>query len=150
MKRLNFETITLIAVFLMFLFGMTTCPAVHAQTWYPLDQATVSWDPVTKLIDGSQLPAGSTVQYLVFTKVGVSGTPQQVGQAITATQLTITFSAEGSYFVGVKAQRIVGGSVVSESATVSWSNDPAVVLNAQTWGIVHYIGIDVVKGLQKP
>jgi hypothetical protein len=44
------------------------------------------------------------------------------GNPITALQALVTFGTEGFYDIGIKAQRVVGGQVVSES-TVAWSND---------------------------
>jgi hypothetical protein len=94
--------------------------------WYSANQATIAWDPVTQLANGSPVPAGSTIQYLLYSKTATNPTPKQEGQPTPAPTAVITFADEGQYLVGIRAQRLVNGVVVAESA-ISWSDDPAVV-----------------------
>jgi hypothetical protein len=105
-------------------------PGARAQSmnWKTTNQITVAWDAVTTMNDGSAIPSGSTVQYQVYIRTDPSGTPAQAGSPVTATQATVTFSTEGSFDVGVSAQRMVSSSMVSESP-ISWSNDPAATNN---------------------
>ena len=114
-----------------------------AQTWYTANQATVAWDPVPPVA------TGDVIKYQVYTKVGTSGTPVKVGSEITATQLAITFSIEGRYFVGVDTVRYpVGETVGIRSATIAWSNNAADCSSAGPFGIVFYVSPVAPKGLR--
>lgn len=119
-------------------------------TWYPVNQATVAWDAVTALDNGSPIPAGSTIQYVVYIKAP-GGAESQVGTPTTATTMLVTFANEGQYIIGVKAQRMAGTppSVVGESI-IAWSDVAANVPASGTWGVVYYIKPGTVKNLRKP
>lgn len=111
----------------------------QAQIWYPANQKTVAWDAVTTMADGTALPTGSTVRYKVYivSKTDTAkATPTEVGTS-TTTSATITFTAEGQYFVGVKAERLISGAVVSESA-IAWSDSAAATGTTGTFGVVFY------------
>jgi hypothetical protein len=75
--------------------------------------------------DGTPIPGGSTIQYQVYIRTDPTGNSVASWSPITALQCLVIFAAEGFYDIGIKAQRVVGGQVVSES-TVAWSNDPLV------------------------
>lgn len=60
------------------------------------------------------------------------------GNPITALQSLVTFAAEGFYDIGIKAQRVVGGQVVSESV-IAWSNDPSVAQGGNDFGVQYYL-----------
>lgn len=129
-----------IFVVLFFLFPVMT---VFAQTWYPTNQATVAWDAV------APVATGDTIKYQVYTKIGTTGTPAKVGGEITATQLAITFSTEGRYYVGVESIRYPTGETIgTRSTTVSWSHDAAVCAVAGPFGIVYFVSPSAVKGLR--
>lgn len=114
-----------------------------AQTWYTANQATVAWDPV------APIAAGDVVKYQVYTKVGATGTPVKVGGEITATQLAITFSVEGRYYVGAETVRYPAGETVGiRSATIAWSNVAADCAAAGPFGIVYYVSPGTPKGLR--
>lgn len=119
-----------------------------AQTWYTANQATIGWDAVTKMGDGTtSIPTGDAVKYQVYTK-NAAGTIAPVGGEITAIQQTITFNVEGRYFVGVKAIRYPAGETVGVSSDVAWSSDPLVCATAGPFGIVYYVKPAGVKGLK--
>jgi hypothetical protein len=88
-------------------------------------QITVAWDPVT-------VPTGSTVQYQMFYRTDPGGSQTSAGNPLTSTQATVTFVSEGTYDIGVQAQRLQNGVVVS-SSSVSWSNDPTRVQGGNTF-----------------
>lgn len=114
-----------------------------AQTWYTANQVTVGWDAVAPIV------STDTVKYQVYTKVGATGTPSKVGGEITATQLTISFSIEGRYFIGVETVRYPQGETVGvPSATVAWSNNAADCAAAGPFGITFYVAPGSVKGLR--
>jgi len=113
-----------------------------AQTWHTVNQATVEWDAVTALDNGDPLPAGDTIEYVVYLANAITDpnkdNPSEI-ETITATQSTITLNVEGSYFVGVKAVRkIADGTNVGESE-VAWSDDPQFVQGGETFGLRYFL-----------
>lgn len=131
-------------VFLLLFFA----PACFAQVWHPANQATVEWDAVTKRSDGSAIPAGDTVKYQVWSRLGTAGTPAKVGAEITATQLVISYSVEGRYFAGVQAIRYPVGETAGVASAVSWSSDPLVCAGGTAFGIVYYLPLAAPVGLR--
>ena len=116
---------------------------VFAQTWYTANQVTVGWDAVPPIV------STDTVKYQVYTKVGTTGTPAKVGGEITATELTISFSVEGRYFIGVETIRYPQGETVGiPSATKAWSENAADCAAAGPFGVVFYVAPGSVKGLK--
>jgi|ADurb_Leu_01_Slu_FD_contig_41_1951139_length_9706_multi_3_in_0_out_0_8 hypothetical protein len=120
--------------------GVAATVAFAAVTnWYPTNQATVAWNPVTALSDGSPLPAGSVIKYEVFT---ASPDHQNVTSkgVVTVTSTVLSFQAEGRYIVGVRAIREFTDpadpqTVVTEYSETVWSDDPAYVGAEGTFGI---------------
>jgi hypothetical protein len=110
-----------------------------AQTWHTTNQATVAWDAVP-------VPAGSTVEYVVYLANATTDpdktNPVEIATTTDLDQL-ITLNVEGSYFVGVKARRILDadGSNVGES-TVAWSDDPQYCQNGETFGLRYFVPPD--------
>lgn len=116
----------------------------NAQTWYDVNQVTFAWDAVTTLSDGTPIPAGNTVKYQVYTKPNSVSTGTKTGNEITATQLLISFTAEGSYFLGVESLRYSGTTLINKSASIAWSD---VASNCQ--GGVAF-GVNYWKSLMQP
>ena len=107
-----------------------------SQVWYPANQKTIAWDAVTQCDDGSPIPAGETVRYQIYIALESDldkANKVNVG-ATTATSHLITFP-EGKWFVGIFSERMQGETVVSTSASISWSNDTVVCQNGETFGI---------------
>ena len=102
--------------------------------WLPANQKVVSWDTVTKDSAGATLPVGAVVSYRVYTKTEPAGVITEIG-TVSPTTYTITFTQEGRYWVGVRAERIVGGVLVAQSP-INWSSDT--VLNTDPFGISYY------------
>ena len=125
------------------MFLATVFAIATAQTWYTANQVTVAWDAVAKTA------TTDTIKYQVYTRIGTTGNGSPTGAEITATQLAITFTTEGRYYVGVKTIRYpVGETVGIPSATTSWSNDPLVCAAAGPFGIVYYVAPSGVSGLR--
>ena len=128
---------------LIFAFIFLFAGVAYAQTWHTANQMTVAWDAVPPVA------AGDVIKYQVYTRIGTSGTGSPVGGEITATQLVVTFSTEGRYFVGVKSIRYPSGETVGiPSVTTSWSNDASVCAAAGPFGIVYYAAPQAVQGLK--
>jgi hypothetical protein len=89
-----------------------------AQTWYTANQVTLAWDAVPKV-----LPADQANKYQVYSRNDLVSTGTKIGGEITATQLVISFSVEGRYYLGVETIRYPSGETVGiKSATKAWSN----------------------------
>ena len=129
-----------VAILSLMAFSMES----NATTWKVANQVTVAWDAVTTLTDGTPIPAGSTIQYQVYIRTDPTGNPLASGNPITATQALVTFAAEGFYDIGIKAQRVVSGQVISES-TVAWSNDPLVAQGGNDFGVQYYLSPGEIK-----
>jgi hypothetical protein len=129
---------------LLFVLAMVLMASqAWAQTWVTANQATVAWDVVAPIV------ATDTIRYQVYTRIGTTGNGSTVGTEITATELAITFSVEGRYFVGVKSIRYpVGETVGIPSASISWSNDSLVCAAAGPFGFVYYVAPAGVKGIR--
>lgn len=140
MKKVYLLTIVLFLCLTTIAFG-------QAIQWKSTNQATLAWDPVTTLTDGSPIPAGYTISYAVYYRVdGTQGVNVSVGNT-TNTQYTVTFSVEGKFDVGIQANRFdSGGNIVSQSL-ISWSNDPAVT-NNNPFGFIYYIAPANPKNLR--
>ena len=85
-----------ILAFIMIFF--VAVPAAHALNWHTANQATVAWDPVTTLADGSAIPAGSTIEYTVYLANSITDpgktNPSEIA-TVAATEYTITLNTEG-------------------------------------------------------
>lgn len=117
--------------------------AMGATVFKSTNAITIAWDPVT-------VPAGSTVQYQLYTRTDPAGTAVASGNPVTATQATVTFTVEGLYDIGVIAQRLVSGAVVSESSSISWSNDPLVAQGGAAFGAQYYNPPPAAANLRSP
>jgi hypothetical protein len=140
-KSLKFWLVVLVAVLVAsFVFF---CTQAKAQTWYTANQVTVGWNPVAKI------DATDTIKYQVYLRIGTTGDGAPYGLETEATQMLITFSAEGSWFVGVKSLRYKTGEPIAiPSATVSWSNDAGVTDNVP-FGIKYLVAPSSPVGLHR-
>ena len=128
---------------------------VLAQTLYPPDQATIAWNAVTTLNNGSVIPTGDTVQYEIYlSNDGLTGT--SVGTT-SLLQYTLTFTGEGIFFVGVGARRIPAGTVPANCndqtcpiSGITWSNSTDVVAVPVPFGFINYLAPKSITGLRKP
>jgi hypothetical protein len=124
-------------------------PKVQArggEVWYNANQGTLAWDAVTQLADGSAIPAGAVIKYLVWRRVYSVSTGEKVGGEIDATQQTITFSTEGSWLVGVQAIRYIDGT--PSPTEISWSDNTAVCKDGVSFGFKSFLAILQPAGLR--
>ena len=117
---------------LVLIFGLAT--GLFAQQWTTANQITVSWDPVTTNVDGQ--PITGTVSYKTYFKPEL-GTIETFHGTVTATQATITFQAEGRFFLGVRSVRNIDG-VEIDSSRIAWSNNAADCSSGVTFGVQYY------------
>ena len=107
---------------------------VSAQVWHPTNQVTLGWAAANK-----------ATSYKVFTK-SVDGTNiVEVGVTSDLTY-TITFQNEGRYFLGVQSVREIDRETFHSE--ISWSDNPEVCFNAESFGAVYYEPPDATIGLK--
>lgn len=111
-----------------------------SQTWYNANSATFGWDAVTKLNDGTTVPTGSIVKYQAYKKLSPATVGEKVGGEVTTTQALVSFTVEGSYFVGAQALRYVGTTLVSTS-TISYSDVPANCQDGTAFGFQYWLAL---------
>jgi hypothetical protein len=137
---------TAIETFLVLFIGiclLVTCSTnARSQTYYPVDSLSVAWDVVT-------VPAGSTVDYRVYTRFSTQTPADAVLRStVSVPAATVSFASEGRYFIGIQAVRKVSGTEVS-SSTVSWSDVSANCQGGVTFGAVYYTAPSAPTGLRK-
>lgn len=113
-------------------FGLSF--VASAQIWHPVNQVTVGWD-------AANLATG----YKVFTKSVDGAIEKEVG-ATAELSYTITFLAEGRYFLGVQSVREVDEETFH--STISWSDNPEVCSGSQSFGAIYYELPDAAIGLK--
>jgi hypothetical protein len=137
-----------IIIFALFL-AVFSFNFAYAIEWLPTNQKTIGWNVVTKLVDGNDIPAGDTIQYQVYKVADGANkdTAVKLGSPITALQAVITLTTEGKWLVGVSAERMRGGVLISQ-ATITWSDMIDVTYVPVPFGFVFYIPTEGVRGLQ--
>ena len=106
---------------------------VVAQTWHTANQSTIFWNAV-------EVPGGD-VEYVVYVSNAITDPNKENPVIVTQTadvMHTVTLNVEGKYFFGIKALRLVGGEIVSESANISWSDNPAVCVDGIDFGVRYF------------
>ena len=116
----------------------------QAQTWYPANQFTIAWDAVPKVLATDQ-----SNKYQVYSRNDLVSLGAKVGTEITATQLLVSLTVEGRYYMGVEAIRYPAGETVGlPSATKAWSNVAADTAN-NPFGILFFTAPGQPGGLRR-
>jgi hypothetical protein len=150
LSRINF--LGLMAILIIISVFMTMGARAQALEWHTTNQATYAWDAVTKNQAGDTIPDTDVIEYTVYTVN--SGTPKPYEPAsklvvrTAETQVVLTFTEEGSYFIGIRAHRTVDDEEVGQSVIV-WSDDP-VSTNDKPFGTRYYLPPASVEGIRKP
>jgi hypothetical protein len=114
-----------------------------AQTWYTANQVTLAWDAVPKVLTTDQ-----PNKYQVYTRNDLVSIGSKIGGEITTTQLVVSFTVEGRYYLGVEAIRYpVGETVGIKSATKAWSNVAADTANSP-FGVMFFAAPSGASGLR--
>jgi hypothetical protein len=140
-KRAGLGAPVLVALASLIVVAFAGAPVQAAEiVWKPTNQATIAWDAVSTFDDGTALPVGSTVQYDTFTRRDTDPVTTYVRAiTVTAPTATLTFLAEGRYFVGVQAIRLINDTITPESnSTISWSDNTAVAQGGAPFGVSYY------------
>ena len=132
----------------LIMFLILFASSVYAQTWWTANQVTVAWDAV----EPSQ--PTDTISYYVYLKF--VQTNEQLGDIdtdngkafleVADTQVTISFSVEGKYYVGVATKRLVeDGTVITTE--INWSD-----INGEStpnpFGVSFYVTPNIPKNLR--
>ena len=140
MKKILSSIIVLTIMF----FGSIT----FGQEWHTVNQITVSWGAVTEMEGGIPIPEEDIIEYRVYiadvdkidlTAMGITGD----------LFYTITLQDEGQYFVGLQTIRKirVGSDNVTKESIISWTDDPAICLDGNTFGIRYFLPPEVPTGV---
>jgi hypothetical protein len=109
--------------------------------WRSTNQATIAWDAVTTLDDGSALPAGHTVKYRVYLSNAVTD-PEKSNPALLGEtdqlEYTITLNTEGKYYAGVQSVRYDENTVEVGTSVINWS-DTNGEMTPNPFGLIHYL-----------
>lgn len=129
--------------------GLIFCNvAFSAPAWSVANKAQITWNPVTKLIDGTSVPTGNIIEYNVYITTDVTKSPTNLTKLLPLptsdtttgnTTYTITFTKEGSYYIGVSAVRkfTIDGGAVSLEGGIGWSDAPEAT--PVPFGVRYYI-----------
>ena len=121
---------------------VSAVPAL-AQTWYTANQVTLAWDAVPKV-----LPTDQANKYQVYSRNDLVSLGSPIGSEITATQLVVSFTTEGRYYLGVEAIRYPAGEAVGiKSTTKAWSNVAADTAN-NPFGVMFFAAPSGASGLR--
>jgi hypothetical protein len=131
-------------LFMVSVMVMLMAGVANAQTWYTANQVTFAWDAVSKV-----QPTDQTNKYQVYSRTDTVSNGVKVGGEITATQLAVSFTVEGRYFLGVEAIRYPAGETVGiVSATKGWSNVAADAAGGVPFGVVYFVRPGSASGLR--
>jgi len=115
-----------------------------AQTWYTANQVTLAWDAVPKVLATDQAN-----KYQVYSRNDLVSLGSKIGTEITATQLLISLTVEGRYYLGVKAVRYPAGETVGiESVGTAWSN-VAADTGGSPFGVMYFVAPGFPGGLRR-
>ena len=121
---------------------MFASPA-FCQTWYTANQVTLAWDAVPKVLTTDQAN-----KYQVYSRNDLVSLGNKIGGEVTATQLVVSFTNEGRYYLGVEAIRYPAGETVGiKSATKAWSN-VAADTNNNPFGVTFFAAPGGAGGLR--
>jgi hypothetical protein len=104
-----------------------------AQTWHTANQVTLAWDAV------APIAAGDTIKYQVYVKFQqTTAQPAAVGGEIEATQQTVSFGAEGRYYLCVDAVRYPQGETQGFRSELSCSHDAGATAAGVPFGAKYF------------
>lgn len=140
------KTIFIITILTAFVF----CGSAGAIDWKKTNQATVAWDAVTVLEDGTALPADDVVKYRVYL-ANEKTDPDKANPALLGEtdllEYTITLNTEGRFWVGVQSVRYDSAGVELEVSTINWS-DTNGEYTPNPFGIFHHVPPGKPKNLR--
>jgi len=132
-----FKTLTIIIAVVATLGILMTGAFGQSISWKVANQATFEWQAVTTMNEGDPMLPTDVVTYQPWAKKSDGTNIMKIGAPTNAPTATLTFTQEGSFFVGVSTIRTVADGNKIESI-VSWSDNPLVVTNNSVFGYKFY------------
>lgn len=106
-------------------------------TWHT--NPTVAWDAPTTLEGDRPIPADNTIVYDVVVADATADPNREDPQfleRVDGTQAQVRLNIEGRFYVGVRSVRLLADGTEAGASEYVWSDDPAVVKNGETFGVV--------------
>ena len=114
--------------------------------WYPANMCVIGWYPITTLDNGNPLPAGDLIDYNIYLKVEHTGEAAFQFQTSGVTcVLTIPYDTQCR--VGIQAVRTPLNTTEEVLGIISWSDNPDVCIDNNTFGLYTYSRPGQVDGL---
>ena len=114
-----------------------------AESWHTANAINVGWDIVEKIVDTD------IIKYQLYTMSLNDGDISMYGEEVSTNESVIKFSKEGKYYIGVRAVRYPKGELMGiNSESVSWSNDAAVCVDNDIFGVTYYVSPSNVLGIK--
>lgn len=147
MKRCTFFVFSC-AFIVFFLVAIYTL--AHSQEWHVANQATITWDAVAVLSDGSAIPTDNLVEYelwLVNADIDPDkANPVRVGTA-SETLYVVTLNVEGRFFVGLQTLRKASDGTLLGKSDIGWTDNPEIVANGETFGLQYFLPPASTRGV---
>jgi hypothetical protein len=139
MKRCNFFVLS--CVFIVF-FLVSICTSAHSQEWHVANQATITWDAVAVLSDGSAIPTDNLVEYRVWLVNADTdpdkANPVRVGTT-SETLYVVTLNVEGRFFVGLQTLRKSSDGTLLGESGIGWTDDPEIAADGIIFGLQYFL-----------
>ena len=129
----------IVSIMIVILGFMANCKASEIE-WHELNEATVAWDAVTKMTDGSPIPDGDVVRYKVFVAEPDKKDEKHHMGETELLEFKVGVPGEGKWFIGVMAirYRLVKGDITNlGESVIAWS-DIDEFTNNNPFGIEFY------------
>jgi len=148
------KTIGTILISGILLFSGVVIDSVKAIEWHTADSTVIAWDAVAAGAD----EAAKYSVFIVNDKTDPEkANPITIQEGLERTSVTITYNLEGDWIFGVATERwILGDPNDPEDpdemvglSSVSWSDNPDVVQDGNTFGGRYYKPYDQPVGLRK-
>ncbi len=145
MRKFNPGFAALLAIMTMFVMSAS------AQTLHPADTVTIGWEAPTEMNDGSPIPAECTVTITAFSipRSSADRDAEKIEHGkTTENEMVVQLLDPDVYWLGVSAACSYNG-VEGNASTISWSDDSAVVLDGETFGVIYFGTLAPPSGLRK-
>ena len=131
---------SLLSIIVLISFLAISC-LVSGQEWVTANQATVTWDAVTKLSNNSTISETNNIKYEIYLSNIITdadrSNPVQVGTT-NATSYTVTMTTQGKFFVGLRTVLEDANGTFLNKSVIGWTDDPAIVHEGRIFGLRYY------------
>lgn len=114
-----------------------------AQTWHTADSKTFAWNAVPPV------QPTDVIKYQAYTKFRTTDAiPVKIGGEVIETQLMVTFSAEGRYYLCAQTVRYPEGETQPLTSDIVCSDQAQYCQGGNTFGVKYFIKPDGPGGLR--